>query len=347
MEKQTTKGWNRRRFLGAAAGSLAVAPAALSADEQDLPGCKQEAQHGPWAIEANTWYYAIARVVEAHGVGDAVLQTYRTDDGHARPPSGGIRVTEKDDGVTVQASVPKHFTVDEEAFRLEHSRESARVHFWRQSDNASFYLEALLIVDGRRIARGPAVWNEEKATRTVGLRFDWSANPLPAMRAGREAVLQLANGNGDTPGVEVIRLPIDLGGVTAASDKGATLQREAARRREAGKCSTTGCYLTTACCGHFGRPDTCWELETLRWYRDRVLTRQADGPEALATYYRTAPAIVAALPARGFRRSLSLAGIYWGTVIPCALLVRCRAYALARRHYERTFHRLRARWLSV
>ena len=39
-----------------------------------------------------------------------------------------------------------------------------------------------------------------------------------------------------------------------------------------------GCYLTTACVAARGLPDTCAELQTLRAFRDGILTRRPGGP---------------------------------------------------------------------
>ena len=56
-----------------------------------------------------------------------------------------------------------------------------------------------------------------------------------------------------------------------------------------------GCYLTTACVAARGLPDTCAELQTLRAFRDGVLTRRPGGQQEIARYYQIAPGIVAAI----------------------------------------------------
>jgi hypothetical protein len=345
---QSVRGkWNRRRFLGAAVGSLAGAPLTAHAEEQDLPHCSREARHGPWKIGASPGDYWIERDTDASGVGNVEIVTYRTEDGPI-PMSVGIRVSvDAKNGVDLSARLPRDIRVDDAKYGFSPQGGSGRVHIWRGSDDKAFYVEALMIVDGRKIARGPMSSVDGNRISSIGVSLKWSANPLPAMKAGREAVLLVRAGRDGDPGMELVRMPIDLDGVTAATRKAEELQREAEEELKARECTDSACYLTTACCEHLGRPDACWELQTLRWYRDRILAMQADGTEALATYYRVAPAILAALPACGIRRTWALARIYWGTVIPCALLVRLGAYRLARRRYERTFHRLRSRWLSV
>lgn len=54
-----------------------------------------------------------------------------------------------------------------------------------------------------------------------------------------------------------------------------------------------GCYITTAICEEFGKPDDCYELTMFRSFRDNWLAAQPDGPTLIRQYYQTAPAIVA------------------------------------------------------
>lgn len=54
-----------------------------------------------------------------------------------------------------------------------------------------------------------------------------------------------------------------------------------------------GCYLTTACVDYFGKPDDCYELETLRSFRDGFMQTSTEMKEAAKKYYVIAPKIVA------------------------------------------------------
>lgn len=57
--------------------------------------------------------------------------------------------------------------------------------------------------------------------------------------------------------------------------------------------SSAGCFLTTACCEYKNLPDDCFELETLRSFRDNWLKKQPPHGEAdIAEYYQIAPEIV-------------------------------------------------------
>lgn len=52
------------------------------------------------------------------------------------------------------------------------------------------------------------------------------------------------------------------------------------------------CFLTTVACEYYDLPDNCYELETLRAYRDNWLYKQPNGPALIEQYYELAPNIV-------------------------------------------------------
>jgi hypothetical protein len=99
------------------------------------------------------------------------------------------------------------------------------------------------------------------------------------------------------------------------------------------------CFLTTAACEVVGLPDDCWELRTLRRFRDRAMPRLPSGAEDIARYYREAPAIVAALRRRADAPRAFLA-LYWRWIIPCALLAALGADRLCHRAYRAMMRRL-------
>lgn len=59
------------------------------------------------------------------------------------------------------------------------------------------------------------------------------------------------------------------------------------------------CYITTAVCQSSGKPDNCYELETLRSFRDNWLTSSPNGVELIQEYYRIAPSIVCCMELTG------------------------------------------------
>lgn len=52
------------------------------------------------------------------------------------------------------------------------------------------------------------------------------------------------------------------------------------------------CYITTAVCQSLNKPDDCYELTTLRKYRDEYLLASPEGEEIVEEYYNIAPTIV-------------------------------------------------------
>lgn len=95
----------------------------------------------------------------------------------------------------------------------------------------------------------------------------------------------------------------------------------------------TCCYLTTAACEAMGRPDDCAELETLRWFRDRVLLTRQEGVRDVETYYRTAPAILASLDQSPCRTAL-LTGLFHTWILPSVASIRSGDYDRAHRIYR-------------
>jgi hypothetical protein len=99
-----------------------------------------------------------------------------------------------------------------------------------------------------------------------------------------------------------------------------------------------GCFITTACCETLELADDCFELRTLRRYRDEVLAKRPAGVEQIAAYYRLAPLILARLPheARGRR----LRSLYARYILPAALAAKCGMNTLAYRLYVRMLDEL-------
>lgn len=100
--------------------------------------------------------------------------------------------------------------------------------------------------------------------------------------------------------------------------------------------SMKDCFLTTASCEVIGLEDDCWELRTLRRFRDEWLVNQDGGRADIDRYYAEAPAIAQRLrrdPASALRE-------YWRFVLPSALAASAGANTLARRFYTRGMARL-------
>lgn len=60
----------------------------------------------------------------------------------------------------------------------------------------------------------------------------------------------------------------------------------------ASRSSGSRCFITTAVCEYFNKADDCYELTTLRQFRDEWLLYQPEGKELITEYYDIAPVIV-------------------------------------------------------
>lgn len=99
-----------------------------------------------------------------------------------------------------------------------------------------------------------------------------------------------------------------------------------------------GCFLTTACCEVLGLSDDCFELRTLRRYRDRVLIDMPGGRAALAAYYLVAPSILERLPKH--ERAATLLSVYMRFILPSAVAARLGLNRLAYSLYARMMDEL-------
>lgn len=107
-----------------------------------------------------------------------------------------------------------------------------------------------------------------------------------------------------------------------------------AQNPDGGTCEREGCFLTTATVGAVGLADDCWELSTLRRFRDGWLARQPFGAALIAEYYRLAPALVALIDARADARKIWLESWAFG-IVPAAMAARLGLNRLALWLYRR------------
>jgi hypothetical protein len=108
---------------------------------------------------------------------------------------------------------------------------------------------------------------------------------------------------------------------------------KAAAEQECAPPGDTECFITTACCEVLGLADDCFELRSLRHYRDRVLAKEPGGIEAIALYYELAPKILSQLP-QAPRRARLLA-VYARYILPASLAARFNLSGLTYRLYVR------------
>jgi hypothetical protein len=99
-----------------------------------------------------------------------------------------------------------------------------------------------------------------------------------------------------------------------------------------------GCFITAACCEILGLDDPCFELRTLRRYRDRVLLTLPGGNDAIAAYYLLAPSILERLPEN--ERQARLVSIYARFILPSAIAAQLGLNRLTYRLYARMIGKL-------
>lgn len=106
------------------------------------------------------------------------------------------------------------------------------------------------------------------------------------------------------------------------------------------------CYITTAVCRSLGRPGDCYELNTLRDYRDSYLLSTDEGREMVQAYYNIAPTIV-----KRIDKKAEADEIYeniWKTYLsPCITMIENGENEKCRDLYSSMVRKLEARYLYL
>lgn len=103
------------------------------------------------------------------------------------------------------------------------------------------------------------------------------------------------------------------------------------------------CYITTAVCGHLEKPDDCYELTTLREYRDRYLMQTEQGRSIVEDYYEIAPGIVLMLDMRKDADSI-YRDIYKSYLIPCIEMIEAGENEACQNLYMDMVHHLQRKY---
>ena len=106
-----------------------------------------------------------------------------------------------------------------------------------------------------------------------------------------------------------------------------------------------GCFITSAVCGSFGKPDDCYELNLFRHYRDNWLAREIDGEALIQEYYRVAPRIVKEIDREGNHKQIYL--FIWNEYLkPCMEDIQNRRFRDCKLRYIHMVKTLKARFLG-
>lgn len=92
------------------------------------------------------------------------------------------------------------------------------------------------------------------------------------------------------------------------------------------------CFITTAVCDTFNKPDDCYELTAFRNFRDNWLAKQEDGASLIQKYYDTAPAIVEKINSLPNARAIYLA--IWAEYLkPCLAYIEQKNFIACKQKY--------------
>jgi hypothetical protein len=98
------------------------------------------------------------------------------------------------------------------------------------------------------------------------------------------------------------------------------------------------CFLTTACTKYFGLNDDCYQLQTLRNFRDQHLSKSPQGRKLVEQYYLIGPRLVEALESDK-NRSLLFDEIFDEINLSC-IAIENKQFEKARRIYKTVVVRL-------
>lgn len=104
------------------------------------------------------------------------------------------------------------------------------------------------------------------------------------------------------------------------------------------------CFITTAVCESRHLADDCYELETLRNYRDTYLQTSESGRALVDEYYETAPLLVSLMNMQPEHDRL-YEQLYRDYISPCVRDIEAGRYAACEHKYETMVRRLQRQYL--
>lgn len=106
----------------------------------------------------------------------------------------------------------------------------------------------------------------------------------------------------------------------------------------------TFCYITTAVCESLNKPDDCYELTTLREYRDGYLMSTESGRKIVEEYYNIAPTIVKRIGRRSDAGEI-YRGIWEEYLDPCIRLIEEDKKEECKERYSTMVRKLEKKYL--
>ena len=187
----------------------------------------------------------------------------------------------------------------------------AKLVLYGDPDGTPLPKDFLVKPENRLIAKnedGSIAVDEPLCGVCTGIRDDKVSIVLPLstgalFRAAKSVEMSVKLGDAKACG-----FTLDCEDLRKALDWAKEKKEALAKSFEDDKCAppAKGCFLTTACCEVLGLPDDCFELRTLRRYRDESLAAMPGGNAAIAAYYLVAPSILDRLSRKIARRAFFL-----------------------------------------
>lgn len=106
------------------------------------------------------------------------------------------------------------------------------------------------------------------------------------------------------------------------------------------------CYLTTACTDSMDLPDNCFELETLRAFRDKIMMPTQKGRKGIADYKVIAPEIVQAVNETEGTNARKVWQALYGDVAKAVNLIIIGDFEGAFEHYKQMTLKLKSKYLD-
>lgn len=105
------------------------------------------------------------------------------------------------------------------------------------------------------------------------------------------------------------------------------------------------CYVTTAICENLGKGPDCYELKTLKDYRDQYMEKTPEGHALVDEYYDIAPTIVKRMERQPNRDQL-YKELYEQYLVPCIHEIEAGKYEECCKRYEEMVLDLKSRYLN-
>lgn len=302
----------RRRLL---AGLVALGALSTSALAQDLPRCHSSADYrwgAAYSSLVNAVYGEPSQGVRRHTTAEVRANSTLLDDQNRRVRPNLVLRFDSDGRIT-ETDLKFEYADGPVYNPITHTRDKSGL------------VDGLVRfeIDGRL---DPQAVAQQRPVRSGQPRFDSLSRDL------RVAFIR--------PGSGTTWLTFSRSDLAEAARAARSQQQSLNSAYNQRRCASfdPSCFLTTAAVQTIGLDDDCWELATLRRFRDGWLARQSGGAEDIARYYADAPAIAEALRAEPRK----LARIYFTGILPSAIAAHLGLNRVARAIYSRQMRALAA-----